>query len=352
MAKRWSLAFQRVVQMAHRFYSPLLWVVAMTSVASIPLRAQAPPEKLPSVARSRDASKPPAPLRTAWGQPDLQGTWTFKTITPLERPANLAGKEFLSEQEAAELERRAARTNTDEDRPADAAQDVAGAYNNFWFDRGDRVVKNRRSSLIVDPPDGRLPALTPEARKRVDARVVARDRPAHGPEDRSQFERCITRGLPRLPGGYNQNLQILQTPQYVAILYEMMREARIIPLDGRAHAGPNVRQWMGDSTGRWEGNTLVVETTNFNDKQEFRGASQNLRLVERFTRVDGGSIEYQLTAEDPSAWTTSWTAAIPLTKTEDQMYEYACHEGNYGMPNLLSSARAEDKAAVAADKQK
>jgi len=319
----------------------------MTALGSMPIGGQAPPAG-PGAgpARTKDASKASSP-HTPWGDPDLQGTWTYKTITPLERPAEFAGKEFLSKQEAAELERLAVKANTDEDRPADAARDVAEAYNDFWFDRGDTVVSSRRSSLIVDPPDGRVPALTAGGKERVAARTVARDRPAHGPEDRSQFERCITRGLPRLPGGYNQNMQIMQAPGYVVILYEMMRETRIIPLDGRAHLAPGVRQWMGDSRGRWDGNTLVVETTNFNATHEFRGASQNLRLIERFTRLGDGAIDYQFTADDAATWTASWTAAIPLMKTADQIYEYACHEGNYGMPNLLRSARAEDQAGRA-----
>jgi hypothetical protein len=328
-------------------FRSLPWVVATALLGSITLRGQPP---VASAASTKGVAKASPSVHTVWGDPDLQGTWTFKTITPLERPAEFAGREFLSPQEAADLERRAAKANTDEDRPADAARDVALAYNDFWWDRGDTVVKSRRSSLIVDPPDGRVPPLTAAGKARVDARTVARDRPAHGPEDRSQFERCITRGLPRLPGGYNQNLQIMQAPGYVAILYEMMREARIIPLDGRPHLAPTVRQWMGDSRGRWEGNTLVVETTNFNATHEFRGASENLRLVERFTRAGDGSIDYQFTAEDPATWTSPWTAAIPLAKTDDQIYEYACHEGNYGMPNLLHSARAEDQSANAAHK--
>ena len=298
------------------------------------------------------AGQTPTQPKTPWGHPDLQGTWTYKTITPLERPAQFAKQAFLTEQEAAELERIALKENTDEERPKDAARDVAGAYNDFWFDRGDKTVRTRRSSLIIDPPDGRIPALTPEGKARVDARAMKVARPAWGPEDRSQFERCVTRGLPRLPGGYNQNLQILQTPDAVVILYEMMREARVIPLDGRAHVGSNIRQWMGDSRGRWEGNTLVVETTNFNRQHEFRGASDNLRLVERFTRLDTDTIDYQVTASDPATWTASWTAAVPLNKTSDVMYEYACHEGNYGMPNLLSSARAEDRAAAASSARK
>jgi hypothetical protein len=327
--------------MRARLYGSLVGTFALAAVATVALAGQSSTAAAPTNGGSR-----PAGTKTAWGHPDLQGTWTFKTITPLERPAQFANKEFLTEQEAADLERQAALTNSDEERPKDKARDVATAYNDFWWDRGDKVVGTRRSSLIIDPPDGRLPALTPEAKQRVDARAQRMGRPAHGPEDRSQFERCVTRGLPRLPGGYNQNLQILQTPEYVAILYEMMREARIVPLDGRAHIGTGLRQWMGDSRARWEGSTLVVETTNFNPQQEFRGATEKLTMVERFTRLDAQTIDYRLTASDSAAWAAPWTAAIPLTKITEPMFEYACHEGNYGMPNLLSSARAEDRAAA------
>jgi hypothetical protein len=321
-----------------------LSAIAIVTLAAPPVASQGPSSGSRTSAPTR--SKTAAAMRTAWGHPDLQGIWSFKTITPLERPAQFAGKEFLTEQEAVQLERQAVLDNSDEDRPKDAAQDVATAYNEFWMDRGDKIVRTRRSSLIIDPPDGRLPALTAEGKERVSARATKMARPAHGPEDRSQFERCVSRGLPRLPGGYNQNLQLLQTPEYVAIVYEMMREPRIIPLDGRGHVGSNIRQWLGDSRGRWEGDTLVVETTNFNRQHEFRGATENLRLVERFRRLDRNTIDYQVTATDPSAWTASWTAAIPLVNTGEPMYEYACHEGNYGMPNLLMSARAEDRAAA------
>ena len=333
--------------MDNRTFGSVLGALAGLSLAVVPVAGQVPKVATPatSAARTAAAAKASIRARTPWGAPDLQGIWTFKTITPFERPAQFAGKEFLTEDEAAALEKQAAFSNADEERPADPARDVATAYNKFWWDRGDKVVKTRRSSLIVEPSDGRLPALTPEAKQRVDVRAAAMGRPAHGPEDRSQFERCVTRGLPRLPGGYNQNLQILQTPEHVVLLYEMMREARLIALDGRAHIGQGLQQWMGDSRGRWDGDTLIVETTNFNNRQEFRGATQNLRLVERFTRVDAETIDYQLTANDPATWVKPWTAAIPLTKISDQMYEYACHEGNYGMPNLLHGARAEDKAA-------
>jgi hypothetical protein len=287
------------------------------------------------------------PRRTPWGDPDLQGLWTNVTITPLERPAELAGKPVLTEQEAAEYERRTNQARDADSRAGGTEADLGRAYNQFWYDRGTKVVGNRRTSLIVDPPDGRVPPLTPEAQKRAEARVAARKRsPADGPEDRSLPERCIlwpTAGPPMLPAGYNNNYQILQTPAYVVILIEMIHDVRVIPLDGRPHLPSAMRQWTGDSRGRWDGNTLVVTTTNFTDKTNFRGASENLKLVERLTRVDAHTLNYEFTVEDPSSFTKPWAAAIPMTKTDGPIYEYACHEGNYGMTNLLSGARAQEK---------
>ena len=287
--------------------------------------------------------------RTPWGDPDLQGVWDFRTITPLERPVELADQEFLTEEEAAGLEsaavdrsERLAQPSEVRTEPLPAGGSV-GAYNDFWFDRGFNVVASRRTSLIVDPPDGRIPALTPAGQQRAAMRSAARARPAVTWEDRSLFERCVTRGLPRLPGGYNQNLQILQTPDHVVILYEMMREARVVPLDGRPHLPASVRLWHGDSRGRWEGDTLVVETANFSPKNDFRGAGGGLRLVERFTRVDAGTIDHQVTISDPTTFTRAWTAAIPLQRTGAPMYEYACHEGNYGMEGIMAGARADDR---------
>jgi len=200
---------------------------------------------------------------------------------------------------------------------------------------------------VTDPPDGRVPALTPAAQSRADARAEARRRsPADGPEDRSLVERCIlwpTAGPPMVPGAYNNNYQILQAPGHVAIVIEMIHDVRIIPLDGRPHAPQAIRQWMGDSRGRWDGNTLIVTTTNFTDKTIFRGSSANLKIVERFTRVDPDTLDYQFSIDDPESFTRSWTAAVPMTKTDGPIFEYACHEGNYGMTNLLKGARAEDK---------
>jgi len=285
---------------------------------------------------------------TPWGDPDLQGLWTNATITPFERPGAMAGKQVLSEQEAAEFERQTLQAQDADRRDAAGTDtDVARAYNQFWYDRGTKVVATRRTSLVIDPPDGRVPALTADAQKKAEARAAGRRRsPADGPEDRSLAERCIlwpTAGPPMIPSGYNNNYQILQTPGYVVILIEMIHDVRIIPLDGRAHSPQTVRQWKGDSRGRWDGNTLVVDTTNFTNKTNFRGSDDALHLVERFTRVDADTINYEFTVDDPSSFTKSWTAAIPMTKTDGPIFEYACHEGNYGMTNLLKAARAEEK---------
>jgi hypothetical protein len=206
-------------------------------------------------------------------------------------------------------------------------------------------VGTKRTSLIVDPPDGKIPPLTEEGRKRVEARAAMLRRPPTGPEDRNLWERCIlgTAGPPIVPGPYNNNFQLFQTRDYVVILNEMIHDARIIPLDGRPHVPAKVRQWMGDSRGRWEGNTLVVDTTNFTGKTNFRGAGEGLHLIERFTRMDAGTLLYEFTVADASAFTRTWSAALPMTKSDDLIYEYACHEGNYGMFNMLSAARAEEK---------
>jgi hypothetical protein len=288
------------------------------------------------------------PVRTPWGDPDLQGLWTNATITPFERPRELGDKQTLSAEEAAAFEKQTVQArDADRREGAGADADLALAYNQFWYDRGTKVVGTRRTSLVVDPPDGRIPSLTAEGQRRADARAAARRRsPADGPEDRALAERCIlwpTAGPPMLPGGYNNNYQILQTPTHVVILVEMIHDVRIIPLDPRPHASPSIRQWLGDSRGHWEGNTLVVTTTNFTNKTNFRGSSEDLRLTERFTRADADTINYEFTVEDPTTFTKPWTAAVPMTKAEGPIFEYACHEGNYGMTNLLSGARAEEK---------
>ena len=307
----------------------------------------------PAVGQTSKTWKAP---RTPDGHPDLQGIWSNATITPLERPAELAGKSVLTEKEASEYERQTLQIN-DRDRRDGAGTDadVSRAYNEFWYDRGTRTIKSRRTSLIVDPPDGRTPALTAEAKTRLAARAERkRLHPADGPEDRGFSERCLnwtTAGPPMLPGAYNNDYQIVQTPDTVVILNEMIHDARIIPMDGRPHVPSNMHLWMGDSRGHWEGDTLVIDTTNLRDKAGLQGgleslhSSENMHLVERFTRVDSDTLLYEFTVSDPSMYTKNWTAQIPSVKADSPIFEYACHEGNYGMAGILSSARAEEKAA-------
>jgi hypothetical protein len=298
------------------------------------------------------AQSTPAVPRTPWGHPDLQGIWSSATITPFERPSEWAGKEFLTAEEAAAFEKRIRETtNMDRRDGAGTDADVARAYNDAWWDRGTRVVPNRRTSLVIDPPDGKVPPLTEEAQKRTQARTDARNArgPADNPEDRNLWERCITRGLPNvmLPGAYNNNYQIFQTPDYVVILAEMIHDARIVPLDGRGPAPQNVRLWMGDSVGRWEGDTLVVETTNFTDKTNYRGSGQTLHLIERFTRLSADVLDYRVTIDDPTTFTRPWTVALEATRTDGEIYEYACHEGNLGLEGILKGARAQEKMETA-----
>ena len=303
-------------------------VIALASLGPLPIRVDA-----------QTAGKAWTPPHTAWGDPDLQGTWNFANLTPLERPGELAGKNILTAEEASAFEKQ-----TLKERAA-----TLSTGDREWWDSGSKIMKSRRTSLVVDPPDGRVPPLTPEARQRAAARADARR--GHGPadswEDRSLSERCIwfgSAGPPMLPGPYNNNVQLVQTREYVAILNEMIHDLRIIPMDGRPRAGETIHQWMGDSRGHWEGSTLVVETIHFTGERNFRGSGENLRLVERFTRVDRDTIDYQFTATDPTTWSRSWTAAFPLTKTQEPLYEYACHEGNYlSMAGTLSGARAQEK---------
>jgi hypothetical protein len=293
------------------------------------------------------ASKIWAPAKTADGQPDLEGVWTNTTLTPLERPAELAGKPFLSEQEAADYVKRTLQQVNSDRRDGGPQTDVNRSYNEFWRDRGNDLVADRRSSLIVDPPDGRIPPLTPEAQKLVEEkRAWMQEHATDGPEGRSLAERCIawaTAGPPMLPGPYNSDLQIVQAPGYVVILNEMIHDARLIPLDGRPHVSPEVRGWLGDSRGHWDGNTLVVDTTNFISEYSFRGSDANMHLTERFTRVAPDVIQYEFTVDDPTAFTKPWTARIPLRKTAERVYEYACHEGNYALTDILAGARAAEK---------
>jgi hypothetical protein len=284
----------------------------------------------------------------ATGQtPDLEGIWSNATITPLERPGDLAGKPTFTAEEAAAYEKQIVDRNNVDHRSGNAEADVTLGYNDFWWDRGTKIVGTRRTSLIVDPPDGRVPPLTAEGQKRVqENRAWMREHATDGPEGRSLAERCIlwtTAGPPMLPGPYNNNFQILQTREYVVILSEMIHDARVIPLDGGPHLASNVRQWMGDSRGHWEHDALVVDTTNFSNRYSFRGSDQNLHLIERFTRVAPDTLLYEFAVDDPTAFTRPWTAQIPVTRTKGPIFEYACHEGNYAMTDILAGARAAEK---------
>ena len=295
------------------------------------------------------ATAPPAwtPPRAPDGHPDLQGVWTNATITPLERPRELGAREFFTPEEAAEDRKRALV-------PLPTAQrggtEAHYEFTQFGLDRSQaQIAFSLRTSMIVGP-EGRVPPLTPEAQQR-NAERAARNKGHEfdGPENRGIQERCIVwgnEGPPMLPPGYNSFLQIVQTPAYVMIEQEMIHDGRIIPLDGRPHLPPGIRRWLGDSRGRWEGDTLVVDTTNFTDQTNFRGSRENLHVVERFTRADENTIKYEFTVEDPTTWTRPWTVAYPMMKTDGPIFEYACHEGNYGLADILSGARAEERLAT------
>ena len=284
--------------------------------------------------------------RTHDGHPDLQGIWNNVTITPLERPRDLAGKAYFTTEEAAAYEKRVIERRDAAD--PESAETVADPV--VWWERGMHVVSTLRTSLIIDPGDGRLPALLPEAQKRMqEARAYTRAHPADGPEDRSLQERCLvsnSTGPPMLSGPYNNNIQIVQTPGAVMMTIEMIHDVRAIPMDGRPHVPPNVRLWMGDPRGHWEGDTLVVDSTNFTGKTRFRGSDENLHLIERFTLADPDTIIYRFTVDDPTAFSKPWTGELPMHRTEGPMYEFACHEGNVALEHILINARAADAAAA------
>ena len=289
--------------------------------------------------------------RTPDGQPDLQGFWTNATYTPLERPKGVT-KELYTREEVLELMKRAATEEAEQTVPGTVA-DVHYDFSQFGLDRSQGVMAlNLRTSLIVDPPDGRLPPLSAEGQRRAAERAAAR-KSRGGPHDAVQNEplgaRCILmdrNGPPMLGGAYNNTYQIMQVPGSVMILAEMLHDVRIIPLDGRPHLPENVRQWTGSYRGHWEGQTLVVETRNLTDKFAFQGASEKMRLTERFTRVDAETIRYQFTVDDPATWTRPWSAEVPWRKDSGPIFEHACHEGNYGLYNTLAGARAEEKRAA------
>jgi hypothetical protein len=340
--------------MCTRFLQLLTVLSAAVALVSVDRPAAAGQTR--SARDSASAGNPDSgvrPPRTPDGHPDLQGTWDFRTLTPLERPSDLAGKQVLTDEEAASLEQRAAQNRVDR---APRAGDP-GTYNQFWFDFGTTVLDSKRTSLIVDPPDGKLPALTPPAQQRSAERTEAARRPAAGPEERPLWERCIlgfNSGPPMMPSGYNNNFQLVQTSDYVVILNEMVHDARVVPLDRRPHG--TVGQWMGDSRGRWEGDTLVIDTVHFTNHGTGTiglraSADENLHLVERFTRTGADTLLYEFTVDDPTVWAGPWTAAVPMKRTDDHIYEYACHEGNHGMVGILTGARADDKASDEAAKR-
>jgi len=331
-------------------------------VAAACLAVTTHPASAQKASRPTDESRVP---RRVDGRPDLEGVWDFRSITPLQRPAELRDKAVLTAEEVATLEKRAASASGD--RPPTPGN--VGSYNSFWIDSGAKVVDGTRTSIIVDPPDGRLPPLVPGVVRQVGSYMdnwMPGKRPVRyrggglypeGPEDRGLAERCLVgfnSGPPVLPGGYNQNVQIFQTSGHVVLFHEMVHDARIVPLDGRPHVRDGIRQWMGDSRGRWEGDTLVIESTNFTDKTlsfndsltSGMGTGKTLRLTERLRRVDADTLEYQFTVNDPATFTRPFTGMIPMKKSNERVFEFACHEGNYALRHILAGARqAESQSA-------
>ena len=320
--------------MSHRFLVSI--VFALFATAS--LAAQAGQTRKWTVPRTGD------------GQPDLQGFWTNSTYTPLERPKNVT-KEFYTKEEAAELEKRAAAEETEQTVPGTIA-DVHYDFTQFGLDRNQSALASTlRTSMIVDPPDGRLPPLTAKGQKRAAERAERAKRVGRWDSAQSNDldDRCLIfagAGPPMLPQGYNSNYHIVQIPGYVMILFEQAHDIRVIPLDGRPHLPQDIRQWTGDSRGHWEGDTLVIETTNFNGKNPLSWSSEDMRVTERFTLVDAETIVYEFTIDDQSTWTRSWSAELRMRRTIGPLFEHACHEGNYGLYNTLVGARLEEKKAA------
>jgi len=285
------------------------------------------------------------PPRTADGKPDLQGNWTNATYTPMERPAEFKDQEFFTAQQAAEYAKRAL------ERFLTQSDDDAHYDNAIWMsEKAAKGVSTLRTSIVVDPPDGKLPPFNAEGRKRNEARAAARKLVGQydSAQTRGLSERCIYwghEGPPLMPTGYNSNLRITQAPGEFVIIPEMMPVARVVSLAGRAHVGPAIRSLRGDSRGRWDGDAMVVETTNFTDRTAFRGSSEHLRVTERFTLIDADTIRYQFTVDDPHTWDVPWSGEYPMKRTGDAIYEYACHEGNYGMPNILKAQRVQEEQA-------
>jgi hypothetical protein len=334
--------------------------VAMLSGVSLPLSARAIAQTTPGPGGSDAATTWVVP-RTPDGHPDLQGVWDFGTLTPLERPAALGDKAVFTESEAATFEREEnRRQNRDLIDPATGGLNYPPGgvvpYNEFWYERGRTVNTSRRTSLIVDPPNGRLPALTSEGHAAAERRAVSDrndqlGRPrADSYADRTLADRCVlgfNAGPPMTPGAYNNNVQIVQSAGHVVLVTEMVHDARIVPLDARPRLPEHVRQWRGDSRGRWDGTTLIVETAGFRRETSLRGSGPTMHLVERFTRVATDTLLYEFTVTNPATWTRPWTAAMLMRQIPGPLYEYACHEGNYSMVNILAGARAADEDSPA-----
>jgi len=316
---------------------------------------------VPGVAGAQQSDAP----RTPWGAPDLQGVWDRQTLTPFQRPRELGDKAVFTAEEAAVFESQANAALDALDvrvAPRGTAEnnetaETIGNYNDFWFDAGATAVETLRTSLVIDPPDGRVPALTAEAADKRAALVRSREGVnRHEPTPGGFVDdlgpgryavRCLVgfnTGPPLVPGGYNQNMQVFQTEDYVVILNEMVHDSRIIPIDGTPRTG--IGSWTGESRGRWEGDTLVIETNNFTDKTRWRGSAENMTLVERLTRQDDDTLVYTFTVTDPDTWVQPWTAEIPMRRGDEPLYEYACHEGNYSMEGILAGARADERAAA------
>ncbi len=352
--------------------------VAIAAALAVPIAVvgQAPaPAATPSARATEVRTTYKAP-RTPWGHPDLQGTWDYRSITPLERPAQYGNREFYTDAEVKELE---ARANKRMDEPPEEGAPASTIHPTYWTDPGRTVTESRRTSLIIDPPNGRIPP-PPDGRaggggrrgggaapaaaaggRGAGAAGAGGGRGAGGTQarsggradswlDRSVLERCITWGLPTalLPGLYNNNIQIVQSPTFVAITHEMVHDTRIIPIGPRPQQPREVAGWLGQSWARWDGDTLVVETANFNGRVNYRGSTTNLHLTERYTRIGADKVDFRLTVEDPTTWSAPWTVALTMITSEGPLVEYACHEGNYGLRNILEVARDEEKAAAAA----
>jgi hypothetical protein len=344
--------------MRHRFLeiasgSVLAAVIGVVSLSTAtaqtaPAATTAPAKPATKLLAAKEGAKTWTPLRTADGVPDISGVYTNASAVPLERPKDLGAKEFFTPEEADAYAKKVA--GQKEVVAPGTYGDVHYSMAQFGLEKGQSAIPSTIRTSLIEGPEGRVPPLLPQAQKRqAEKQALNRGHEFDGPENRALGERCIlwpNEGPPMLPEGYNSNLQIVQGKGYVAIMQEMIHDVRIIPTDGSAHLAPEVRQLLGDSRGHWEGNTLVVDTTNFTNRTAFRGSSENLHVIERFTKTNADTVLYQFTVEDPSTWEKSWSGEVPMTKIDGPIFEYACTEGNYGMRNNLSGARAEEKKAA------